>query len=243
MRIALISDIHGNLTALETALEHIGTQDVAHIICLGDVAAQGPQPREVIERLRELEIPVVMGNTDHWLLNPLPPDIIQQDERRETEIELWSAAQLGAAELETVADYWPTLFRDFGHGFTLLCYHGSPRSYEDRVEPTTPEETLNDWFSEERALVYAGGHTHEAMVRRYGKSMLVNPGSVGQTVYQTAGGRDVQPTWAEYGLLAWNDGALSITLQRVPYSKDELSRAVRRSGMPHANYWLDNWRS
>ena len=62
--------------------------------------------------------------------------------------------------------------------------------------------------------------------------MLVNPGSVGQTVYQTAGGRDVQPTWAEYGLLAWNDGALSITLQRVPYSKDELSRAVRRSGMP-----------
>lgn len=242
MRIALISDIHGNLTALEAALGDIGRQGADQIICLGDVAAQGPQPREVIERLRRLEIPVVMGNTDHWLLNPLPPDIIDKDERQETEIELWSAAQLGAAELETVADYPPTLFRDFGDGFTFLGYHGSPRSYEDRVEPTTPEETLDDWFPEDRALVMAGGHTHEAMVRRYKDSLLVNPGSVGQP-YRTVDNHEIHPLWAEYGLLAWDDGALAITLHRVPYPKDELVQAARSSGMPHADYWLEDWRS
>ncbi|MBP6016934.1 MAG: metallophosphoesterase family protein [Candidatus Promineofilum sp.] len=243
MQIALISDIHGNLVALETALEHLGRQNIDRIVCLGDVAAGGPQPREVIERLRRLEIPVMMGNTDHWLLNPLPPDTADEADRRETEIELWSAAQLGAAELEAVADYRPALFQDFGHGFSLLTYHGSPHSYEDRIESTTPEETLDRWFGAARALVMAGGHTHEAMIRRYKDSIVVNPGSVGQPLYQTADGHSSYPTWAEYGLLAWKDGALSITLQRVPYPKDELSRAARRSGMPHVDYWLEQWRS
>ena len=242
MRVALISDIHGNLVALEATLADISGQSVDHIICLGDVAAQGPQPGEVIQRLRELDVPVVMGNTDHWLLNPLPPDIIDKDERQETEIELWSAAQLNGAELETVADYPPTLFRDFGDGFTLLCYHGSPRSYEDRVEPTTPEETLDDWFPEDRALVMAGGHTHDAMFRRYRESILVNPGSVGQP-YRTIDKREIHPLRAEYGLVEWADRALAITLRRVPYSKDALAQAARRSGMPNADYWLKTWRS
>ena len=67
-RMALISDIHCNLTALEAALADIARQDVNATVCLGDVAELGPQPVAVIHRLRDLSIPVVMGNTDDWLL-------------------------------------------------------------------------------------------------------------------------------------------------------------------------------
>ena len=70
MRIGLIADIHGNLFALDAVLAALARIGMDELICLGDVAALGPQPREVIERLRALRCPVVMGNTDAWHLDP-----------------------------------------------------------------------------------------------------------------------------------------------------------------------------
>ena len=137
MRIALISDIHGNLVALEAALADIQRRGAERIICLGDVAAGGPQPREVIQRLHDLAIPVVMGNTDQWLLNPVPIDADSEEKEQEAARDQWAAAQLTAADTELVLGYQPTLSLDFGHGFTLLCYHGSPRSFNDRIEPVS----------------------------------------------------------------------------------------------------------
>src|SRR5215211_252104 len=72
MRIGLIADIHGNVMALDAVLDKMGRDDVDQIVCLGDVAALGPQPGTVIVRLRDLGCPCVLGNTDAWLL-PDPP--------------------------------------------------------------------------------------------------------------------------------------------------------------------------
>ena len=240
MRIALISDIHGNLVALEAALADIERQRADQIICLGDVAVFGPQPREVIARLRELDIPVIMGNTDQWLLNPEPWST-DPDKRPQVEIEMWNASLLTEEDKATVAGYIPTLALDYGDGLTLLCYHGSPRSFNDSIRPTTPDDELDTWFPEGRALVMAGGHTHEPMVRRYGESTLVNPGSVGLPVYWTSDGRTVNPAWAEYALVEWANGSLAITLRRVPYRLEELIAAVKATDMPHHEVWLADW--
>ena len=70
MRIGLIADIHGNLIALETVLAELAREPLDQMVCLGDVAALGPQPGEALARLRALGCPVVMGNTDAWLLAP-----------------------------------------------------------------------------------------------------------------------------------------------------------------------------
>lgn len=70
MRLALISDIHGNKVALEAVLKTISTRHITQVVCLGDVASTGPQPCEVIKRLREVGCPIVMGNMDAWLLQP-----------------------------------------------------------------------------------------------------------------------------------------------------------------------------
>ena len=67
MRIGLIADIHGNGIALDVVLAELARERVDEIICLGDVAALGSQPREVLARLRAIGCPVVMGNTDAWL--------------------------------------------------------------------------------------------------------------------------------------------------------------------------------
>ena len=72
MRTGLIADIHGNLTALESVLTHLEHERIDQIVCLGDVAVLGPQPGAVIARLRDLDCPCVLGNTDAWLI-PDPP--------------------------------------------------------------------------------------------------------------------------------------------------------------------------
>lgn len=241
MRIALISDIHGNLTALDAALADIARRGAKQIICLGDVAVYGPQPREVIARLRDLAIPTVMGNTDQWLLNPEPWSSNEED-KAQIEIEMWNAGLLSGSDQAAVAGYAPLLPLDYGGGFTLLAYHGSPRNFNDRVRPITPEEELDAWFPDNRARIMAGGHTHEAMIRRYGGGTLVNPGSVGQPSYQSANGRSVIPTWAEYALVEWDGGALAVTLLRVTYPLADLRAAVLASEMPHAEEWLADWR-
>lgn len=242
MRIALISDIHGNFVALEAALADIQKRGAERIICLGDVALEGPQPRQVIQRLRDLDIPAIMGNTDQWLLNPIPPRDGDEERQEESAIEQWTAAQLTSADRELVMGYHATLSLDFGHGFTLLCYHGSPRGFYDRIEPDTPLDDLDRWFAQERALINAGGHTHEPMIRRYGSSTLVNPGSVGLPLVKPTGGSAIHPAWAEYALLERDQGALSIALLRVPYALENLAAAAHAAGMPAAENWVADWR-
>jgi predicted phosphodiesterase len=70
MRVALVSDIHGNAVALRTVLKTVEQEDPDRIVCLGDVVANGPQPSESLEMITELGCPVVMGNVDEALLTP-----------------------------------------------------------------------------------------------------------------------------------------------------------------------------
>ena len=242
MRIALISDIHGNLVALEAALADIGRHGADQIICLGDVALDGPQPGEVIERLHDLAIPVIKGNTDHWLLNPIPGSAEGEDEQQASAIEQWTAARLNSAQRQLVMAYRNKLWLDFDNGFTLLCYHGSPLSFYDRIEPDTPLDDLDRWFAAERALINAGGHTHEPMIRRYGSSTLVNPGSIGLPLVKPTGAAAIHPAWAEYALLERDEGSLAITLRRAIYALADLAAAAHASGMPGADRWLTDWR-
>jgi len=70
VRTALIADIHGNLVSLQAVLDDARERGVERIVCLGDVAATGPQPVETIEAVAALGCDVVMGNADEWLLDP-----------------------------------------------------------------------------------------------------------------------------------------------------------------------------
>src|SRR5690348_16031247 len=93
MRIALVSDIHGNLVAFNAVHDDLAGERIDQIICLGDVAAFGPQPAEVVARLRDLGCPVVMGVTDTTLLSPEAPadhEIL----RRLQEIDRWAVTRL-----------------------------------------------------------------------------------------------------------------------------------------------------
>ncbi len=229
MRVALISDLHGNLTALEAVLDDLARERPDRVLCLGDVAATGPRPRETVERLREVGCPVVMGNADAVLLGPIP-DSENEGMRRILEIDRWCSEQLSTEHLDFISGFQPTLNASLDLENDLLCFHGSPRSFDDAIVAATPEEDLRDMLSGYETTVMAGGHTHEQLLRRHARTTLVNPGSVG-----------LDPPFAGYALVYSGDGRLGFEFRRLPLPTERIRRDALDSGMPHADWWAGLW--
>jgi putative phosphoesterase len=243
MTIALIADIHGNLAALDSVLDALSAELPDEIVCLGDVAAPGPQPREVLRRLRELGCPVVMGNADAELLDVPPAGTgTDVDARRIVDIDLWCAAQLDDADLAFLASFQPTVEISLSEERRLLCCHGSPRSYDDVIVASTSDDELDGMIAGHDATIIAGGHTHVRMLRAYRGREIVNPGSVG-LAYQFFPDGSVQvPPWAEFAVLSQSvAGAVSVDFRRVSYDRDATARAMTEREMPHATWWAADW--
>jgi putative phosphoesterase len=241
MRVGLIADIHGNLVALETVLTELAEESLDDLICLGDVAALGPQPGAVLTRLRALGCPVVMGNVDAWLLT-LPNDAAADELDRA--LARWCTAQLTESDLAYVRAFPATYEQRLGAGQTLLCFHGSPRSYDDVIVSTTPNEALDAMLGDAHATILAGGHTHLQMVRRHGDVHLLNPGSVGLPAVGPAAilrNRDVR--WAEYAVVEAAGDRLNISLRRTPLDVERMLAVASVSGMPTPaiEWWVGLW--
>ncbi len=231
MQIGLIADIHGNLVALESVLRELEQEQIDQIIGLGDVVALGPQPREVLARLRELGCPIVMGNTDDWYLNPLPAE-----DEEDRELVQWGLRQFTDSDLDYLRSFRPVIEMTLDAGKTLLCFHGSPRSYSDVIAATTPTAEIRSMVAGYQAPIMAGGHTHVQMLRRYGQAFIINPGSVGLLgVGPTSEDlpRNTHVHWAEYAIITLRDEQLSIDLRRTPLDIPAVLQAGYASGMPN----------
>ncbi len=247
LRIALISDIHGNLVALDAVLADIARHGVDRIVCLGDLAMSGPRPREVVVRVRTLGCPVVKGNCDDLVVEMRatgrPHDAAIA--RWAVEIDHWSATQLSSSDLAYLRSLPPTVDVPLGDGATLLCVHGSPSSYTDRILPDTLDERLDALLLPlppgVRAM--ASGHTHIPLARRYRGVTIVNPGSVGLPLARDpATGALYNPaSLAEYTLVTWRDGALDVTQRRVTVDERTVRLDAAASGMPHPERWRGDW--
>jgi predicted phosphodiesterase len=239
MRVALVSDIHGNLFALEAVLADLRGDPAERIICLGDVFDGGPWPRACLARLREVGAGVVLGNADHWMLEGRPRNRRQGPTAWIDELGWWCAEQLSAADRESVRAFQTAIEIPMGPSVTLHCVHGSPRSMWDNMLATTPAGEIDAMLAGAGATLFAAGHTHEQLLRRIDERAIVNPGSVGAPFDRRAlpGAFRVLP-WAEYAVVEAREGALGIDLRRVPLDLAALTEATLASGMPYAREWL-----
>ena len=238
MRAALIADIHGNLLALDAVVAELEGERYDELVCLGDVAV-GPQPGKTLERVRELGCRVVMGNWDAYFLDGFP-DYDTDLGRKLVEMGAWWAEQLTPEDRAFMRGFEPLVELGSAGGLRLIAFHGSPRSFEDFIYPTTPDDEVDQMLDGRRAPVMAGGHTHFQMVRRLGPTVLVNPGSVGLPFSRPAPVMQIEP-WAEYGFVSLEDGRLAVELRRTAFDVGAFVRLVRESGMPHADWWAGLW--
>jgi predicted phosphodiesterase len=239
MRVALVSDIHGNLVSLEAVLADIERQRVDRLVCLGDVVAMGPQPREVMARLRALGCPCIAGNHD---LDLIDLGLVEGLDPWIAAVTRWCARQLSTRDLDALRAFVPRIEIPLGPGVSLLCYHGSPRSAEERILSTTPVEELDDMLAGYVATVMAGGHNHVQMLRRHRDRYVVDVGSVGAPLAEMPfEGEPRYMPWAEYALVSYVSGVLDVNLRRVPIDLDAVRRAALYSDMPDAQSWARTW--
>jgi putative phosphoesterase len=238
MRIAVFSDIHGNDVAFEAVEADIQKQKVDRIVCLGDAVQGGPQPAAVVQRLRRLDCPVVMGNADAWLLSGvetadegIPPD----RKKKMDAIREWSLSQLTEADRSLIVSFRPTVTLPLEEDLNLLCFHGSPISFDDIILPAAPEDEFQKFLGRYAEHILTGGHTHAQQIRRIGERFFFNPGSVGLAYShnQTSNQFHADP-WAEYAILTAENGQTGLEFRRVPFNHRELIRIYAESGRPFA---------
>jgi putative phosphoesterase len=240
VRIALISDLHGNMVALDAVLERIQSERVDRVVCLGDVATLGPEPARVIETLAELGCSCILGNHDEFLLDAelihtyteLPVIVAAVDACR---------ASLGTAELDFVRTFQVTLDLDLD-GATLSLFHGSPRSHMENLLATTSTEELDQALGNGRGTVMAGGHTHLQMLRQHRGTLLVNPGSLGLPfeTFASGGPPRILPH-AEYATVDTAGGAVGVTLHRVHLGRNALIAQTNGWDNPLRDYLLGQY--
>jgi predicted phosphodiesterase len=239
MLLGLISDIHGNLLALEAVLAELEREPLDRLVCLGDVVA-GPRANEALARVRELDCPVIMGNWDAWSVDGMPEPSSAVEEKLYAIGAYW-AERLGDDDREFIRTFAPTLELELEPGNTLLCFHGSPTSFDHWIVATTPDEKVAHMLGGSKEPVMAGGHTHLQMVRRYADTLLVNPGSVGLP-FGVWSPDDVRiAPRAEYALIDTSDGRLAVELRRTTYDVEAHLRRGLESGMPYADWWAASW--
>ena len=241
VRIALISDLHGNEAALRTVLNDADELGVDRVVCLGDVATLGPRPREVLGLLKDLGCSCILGNHDDFLLTP---GLVQRYTQAPIVIESveWCNAELGAADRAFLATFKATEQIELAPGVSLSLFHGTPRSHMEDLIAETPPDAVDVMLAGQRALLMAGGHTHIQMVRQHRGALLVNPGSVGMPFREYVSGRaPVVLPHAEYALVEAERGNVSVTLRRVEVQRTALRQALKGSKLPLAPMLLEQY--
>jgi predicted phosphodiesterase len=241
MRVALISDLHGNELALDAVRRDIGRVGVDLTVCLGDVATLGPRPGAVLDALRDMGCPCIVGNHDAFLLDPA---LIHSYTEAPVIVEAvdWCRDQVSAEDLDFLRSFRSTLEVDLGDGANLFLFHGSPDSHMDDLLVTTAPEQLDRYLGGRQATVMAGGHTHLQMLRQHRGVLFVNPGSLGQPFREYVNGR--QPTilpHAEYATIESRDGGVTVELRRVAVDKTALRAAAAASSNPLSSFLVQQY--
>jgi putative phosphoesterase len=213
MRIAIISDVHANLAALESIEE---SYDL--LFCLGDLVDYGPQPREAIQWVKERALRVIRGNHDHALAYEVDCRCAPVMREPSVTTRRWHSELLSAQDKEYLHGL-PLTDRIGVGGATFHLAHAAPSGnlYDYHIVPDASEEFLREQIEGIDTDFILLGHTHLPMMRTIGKTTIVNPGSVGQP-------RHGDPR-ASYTI--WEDGAIRFV--RVPYDVSRTTALLKQS--------------
>lgn len=236
VRLALVSDLHGNALALEQVLTRIATRGADQIICLGDVATLGPEPERVLELVYESGAVCILGNHDEFMLRP---ELVASYTSIGVLVDAidWCRAQLSAASLELIQGFRDSYEVALNDREALLAFHGTPSSNTTDLLATTPPDTVEEWLGSARGTLLVGGHTHLQMLRQHRGRLLVNPGSVGMPFKEYVAGAppEVLP-YAEYAIVDADAWSVHVSLQRVALDKASLRQSVLAVDYPLAGF-------
>lgn len=218
--IAVISDIHGNLWALEAVLREVDRMQPSQVVVGGDLALGGPKPAECVSLIRRRGYPAIRGNTDEWLTRA--PE-------RVTDPISWTSAQLSGEDRAFLAEL-PFLWRHEDPAGAVVVIHATPWSVSDVLRPDASEHEVRRIFDEAASAAVVYAHIHQAYIREVMGKLLVNTGSVGIPF---------DGDWrASFATLAADGGRWKASLHRVAYDRESAIAATRRSDNPERDRFV-----
>ena len=216
-RVAVISDVHANLDALDAVLHELEADE---IWCLGDLVGYGARPGEVISRLKEVGAKSLMGNHDYAAATGDTGGF----NARAAMAAVWTRNSLTKAEVQFLASL-PTELVQEVEGLKIYLAHGSPDDQLwEYVDPRTHEDLFPHYLTLTRASVIGLGHTHVPYSWKGRRGLVFNPGSVGQP-------RDGDPR-ASYARITFEGGDARVEHRRVVYDWAAAGRRIREAGLP-----------
>jgi len=223
LRLAVISDVHGNVPALDAVLEDIGHQHVDAVVCLGDHVSGPIDPAGAADRLMALGAVSIRGNHDRWTVDLSLPGA--------GAIDRFARSRLSQSHVDWLAALPATATV----GDDIFLCHGTPNAdeapwldnfYDSRTTTLPSESEVAREAEGIASAVILCGHTHVARTLRLGDGRLIaNPGSVGMQLVR--GSPDAHYAVVEKGRRGWQTALIA-----VPYDTEEAARLAAENGFP-----------
>ncbi|WP_078543758.1 metallophosphoesterase family protein [Litchfieldia alkalitelluris] len=227
MKLAFISDIHGNAIALETVLKNLEEQKIDRVFVLGDLCYRGPEPKRSLDLVRSLNTEVIKGNADEWVVRGvLEGEVPVQALELMNKERDWTVSQLDSSDIDYLKNL-PTSISSEVEGVTIHAFHATPDSLFDVVLPDANDnQLLSSQMSGEDADVYIYAHIHKPYIRYIDGKVIINIGSVGLPFDGLAK--------ASYGIVEVKDGNITTSIQRVSVDLEKVTAAYDQVNYPNA---------
>jgi putative phosphoesterase len=225
--VAVITDIHANLPALEAALARIEELGIERVHCGGDLVGYGPRPNEVCALAAELDIPTIYGNYDYAIARDEEDcgcAYVTPHDRELGQLSVdWTLAHTSHESKDFMRSLPFDLHFPVG-GVEVHLVHGSPRKVNEYLFEDKPARLYERLAAAESDAVLVFGHTHKPWVHEYGGVLFVNCGSVGKP-------KDGDPRVA-FAVLTPSAGSVAVSIERVAYDAEAVAAEVREVGLP-----------
>lgn len=228
MKLAFISDIHGNALALEAVLENIKQQEVDKVIVLGDICFRGPEPKRSLDLVRSMEADVIKGNADEWVVRGIQEGEVPIDSLGMMNAERdWTLARLDE-ERVTYLNNLPTELKLSYGNINIHAFHATPNSLFEVVPPFADDEHLVEKLFLNDADLYIYAHIHKPYIRSIRGKCVMNIGSVGLPFDGLH-----KPS---YALVDINGANFTTSIVRVDYDVTKVINQFNQSDYPNVPF-------
>jgi len=231
VKIAFISDIHGNAVALEAVLEDIRKKNIEKICVLGDICFRGPEPKKALELVRSLQADVIKGNADEWVVRGVKqgevPDMALEIMNKERD---WIISKLETTDIDYLSQL-PTELKLVEQGIDIYAFHATPDSLFEVIPPNAEDSLLKEKvLSKKDSAIYLYAHIHKPYIRYLNGKVVMNIGSVGLPFDGV--------TKASYGVIHINQNGFSTSIERVDYDTETVINQYTETYYPNAEMMI-----
>jgi putative phosphoesterase len=225
--VAVITDVHANLPALEATLGRIDELGIERTYCGGDLVGYGPHPNEVCRLIEARGIPTIYGNYDYAIARDLDDCgcayVTPHDRELGQQSVEWTLEHTDGASKAFMRKL-PFDLRFAVGDWQVHLVHGSPRKVNEYLFEDKPDSLYERLAAAEDAQLLIFGHTHKPWIRDFGGVRFVNCGSVGKP-------KDGDPRGA-FAVLEWTGDEIAVRIERVEYDAATVAREVAAAGLP-----------